>query len=281
MKKIFKTIKYFLVILIAGVLVSIGINAADHYGNFSDSIIGRLINGEPSSPCPDDMVFVPSSQGGFCIDKYEASAGPDCPKSNPVNQLDTRLNLASAECKPVSVAEAVPWRFISQTQAAEACAKAGKRLATPKEWYQASLGTPDINESWGEDDCQVNKNWPDQPGKTGSGKNCISSVGAYDMIGNVWEWVDGTIQDGVYDGRELPAAGFVISADSNGIPTETDPNVPNENYYNDYFWIKTKGTRGIARGGYWDNKADAGKYSLYLVSPPSFVGVGVGFRCAK
>ncbi len=281
MKKILKTIRYFLVILLAGILVAMGINAADHYGNFSESIIGHLINGEPEDPCPSDMVFVPSSNGGFCIDKYEASPGPNCPHSNPSNQLETRLNLASAECRPVSVAGAVPWRFISQSQAAEACAKAGKRLPTPKEWYQAALGTLDKNLNWGPDDCHVSKNWPEQPGKTGTGKNCVSSAGAYDMIGNVWEWVDGSIDDGMYNNRELPSPGFIVSVDSDGIPIETNPDNPNENYYNDYFWIKKKGVRGMARGGYWDNKSDAGKYSLYLVSPPSFVGVGIGFRCAK
>lgn len=280
MKNFLKFAKYFFIILISIVLVTIGINAADKRDNFSESIIGRVIFGEESRPCPDGMVFVASSEGGFCIDKYEASPGGNCPELIPDNQASTRINLADPSCTAVSKAETTPWRFISQTQAAEACAKAGKRLPTNKEWLQASLGTPDLPSGWGSDDCQVGKNWLTQPGKTGQGVNCVSAAGVYDMIGNVWEWVDGTINDGFYEGQELPGQGYVVSANTEGLASETS-NTEDPNYYNDYFWIKNSGVRGMARGGYWDNQAGAGQYAMYLVSPPSFAGTGVGFRCAK
>ena len=101
------------------------------------------------------------------------------------------------------------------------------------------------------------------------------------MIGNVWEWVREEIQDGVYKDKQLPDSGYVKAININGLPIETDNFNSDEVYSNDYFWIKSKGTRGMARGGYWDNKSDAGKNAVYLVSPPSFAGIGMGFRCVK
>ncbi len=262
------------IMLFAVILTSIGIKASDYFSNVNKDDL-KANNG-----CPNDMVYVVSQYGGFCIDKYEASPSEECPYQDPNNKSETAVNLGTPGCKPVSKSGRIPWRNITQAQAMEACAKAGKRLPTNLEWYLASLGTPDPSSGWGPDDCHVNKNWEKQPGLTGSGKNCVSSAGAYDMIGNIWEWVNEEIQDGKYKDLELPESGYVQSVNTSGLPIETNKE-PEEAYYNDYFWIKSKGIRGMARGGYWDNKSDAGKYAVYLVSPPSFVGTGVGFRCAK
>lgn len=278
-KKIFKRIvKSTLIGVVAVIFVAVGIDAADHYDNLSQSIFGKLINGKAKGPCPDDMVFVSNDKGGICIDKYEASAGDECPYPAPANQDNSRMDIENKNCKPFSKDGVTPWRFISQSQAAVACVKAGKRLASSEEWYQASLGTPDVSDGWNGDDCQLSNNWPTQPGMTGTGKNCISAAGAYDMIGNVWEWVNGEINEGYYKGQKLPETGYVVSVDSSGMVAETGSNQADKNYNEDYFWIKN-GIRGIARGGYWDNKSEGGIYSLYLVSPPSFAGTGVGFRC--
>jgi len=267
--------KEIIVIISAIVLTTVGIKASDNFFNSNDLVI------QDKSRCPINMVFVFSENGGFCIDKYEASPNHNCPYNNPLSQSQTRINLDDPHCYSDSRADAIPWRNISQNQAAMACAKAGKRLPTNKEWLQAALGTPDHNSGWGSDDCHVSNNWQLQPGLTGSGKNCVSSVGAYDMIGNVWEWVDGTIFNGIYNNRQLPKQGFVKSIDEDAIPNETDQKISDLNYYEDYFWIKSKGTRGISRGGYWNNKSDAGQYAVYMVTSPAFTGVGIGFRCVK
>lgn len=266
--------------IIAVVLATIGIDAADNYDNMSDSIIGRMLGGE-SGPCPSDMVFVPTEDGGFCLDRYEASPGSDCPNSSPTSQFETRENVELKSCKPVSEPGKTPWRYISQSQAAVACAKAGKRLPSEEEWYLASLGTPDPRDNWTENDCQVDGNWNSRPGETGSGLNCLSSYGAYDMVGNVWEWVKGEVIDGQYMGRDLPDSGYIVSADSNGVPAATRTNNPDPNYNNDYLWIKNSGLKAMARGGYWNSQDEAGIYSIYLVADPSYTGTGIGFRCAK
>jgi hypothetical protein len=270
-KRRFSGVQWLIAVIAVVVLSTAGIKA-------SDSLFGA--KGQVKSLCPDGMVFVPGSSGGFCLDKYEDSAG-GCPSGNPGSQDDTRTDLENQACSPVSVAGMIPWRFISQNQAALACAKVGKRLPTSEEWLAGALATPDKNSLWGLDDCQVNNNWREQPGLTGSGKNCVSGVGAYDMIGNIWEWVAGTVEDGKYNGEILPAEGYIKSVNSVGMPTDTNLNQADLNYNNDYLWIKNTGSRGIARGGYWANNDQAGQYSAYIVTAPSDVGPGMGFRCAK
>ncbi len=271
-KRKFGWVSWLVVMIVAVALTTVGIKA-------SDSLFGG--KDKNNSLCPAEMVFVPGSTGGFCLDKYEDAAGSGCSFKNPGNQDETRSDLESQTCQPVSQAGMIPWRYISQNQAAVACAKVGKRLPTNEEWLAAALATPDKNSNWGADDCQVANNWDQQPGLTGSGKNCVSGAGAYDMIGNVWEWVEGTVEDGKYQGNTLPDDGYIKGVNSLGMPTDTDPDQADANYNDDYLWIKKTGSRGIARGGYWDNNDQAGQYSIYLVTPPSEAGTGTGFRCAK
>ncbi len=264
-----------IIAVIAVILTSAGIKASDSFSG-AKSAESVDLNG-----CPLDMVFVNTNYGGFCVDKYEVSAGEACSHNNPSSQSESAFNLGAPECKPVSIVGKTPWRNITQTQAIEACAKAGKRLPSSKEWFLASLGTPDKNSSWSSDDCQVSKNWISQPGLTGSASNCVSSAGAFDMIGNVWEWVQEEVIDGKYNDTVMPESGYVTAVSIEGMPIETVASGGDVVYNEDYLWIKNKGVRGMARGGYWDNKADAGKNAIYLVSPPSFAGVGMGFRCVK
>jgi formylglycine-generating enzyme required for sulfatase activity len=236
---------------------------------------------EADSRCPEGMVFISSASGNFCLDRYEASAGTVCPYENPETSRQTQVNLDEYDCRPVSEAGRKPWRYISRAQAAEICARAGKRLPTNNEWQAAVLGTPDQQDEWDGNDCQVKNNWPDQPGPTGLAENFRSGVGAYDMVGNVWEWVHEVVEEGKVVGKELPDSGFIQAIDADGFPVETDSSKPAESYGEDYFWVKNSSTRSLARGGYWDNGADAGKYSAYAVSELEFRGPGVGFRCAS
>jgi len=224
---------------------------------------------------------VSDSGGGFCVDKYEESTSKQCTYSDPQNKQQTDGNLNLSDCLPVSVSGAIPWRNIAQSQAELACRRAGKRLPTNKEWYYASLGTPDKNSNWGANDCNVNNAGANGPDPAGSHSACVSPAGAYDMIGNVWEWVSETIYRGQYNGKELPGEGYVSSIDSDGMVLETDFNNPDAAFFNDYFWVNKEETRGIFRGGFWGNQSDAGQYAVNAIVPPSFVGNAVGFRCVK
>ena len=283
MRRIGNIIKTILVIVGATLLTSFTINATDNLGNFSDSALGSVVSGVfgEKERCPSDMVFVDSENGGFCIDIYEASAGKSCSHKDPANQIQTRSNMTNPDCKPVSELGKVPWRQISQTQAIAMCAKAGKRLPTNEEWYLAAVGTPDYSDTWGELSCNVAQNWGSSGlGPTGFASECVSYYGTYDMVGNVWEWVRDTAKVGEYEGVQLPDSGYVQSVDETGVPTITDK-MPDENYNNDKFWSERTQVVGIFRGGYWASKSDAGIYSVHAQMPPSFVGVGVGFRCVQ
>src|SRR3989344_3194633 len=91
--------------------------------------------------------------------------------------------------QPDSVKGGNPWVNLSETQAMTLCAKNGKRLPTPGEWYRAALGTPDTITNRNAE-CAIGLVGSGSALPTGSRSGCVSSFGAYDMVGNVWEWVD-------------------------------------------------------------------------------------------
>jgi hypothetical protein len=272
-------IKTGVVMIVSIVLATLGLSATDNIGNFSHSLLGSVFVGDKRN-CPADMVFVSSEDGGFCIDRYEASPSLDCPSQDPKNQMESQFNLDQPECKPMVKKDNMPWKNISQNQAQLACAKTGKRLPTNKEWYRAALGTPDTRISGHEWSCNLGNMQASSPDLTGSKEQCISSSGAFDMIGNVWEWVDGTIYNGMHGNIHLVDSGHIAGVDSSGIPTVTSHD-PQPYYHNDYFWINTERIVGMLRGGYYGNDERAGVYTLNATMPHSFVGIGVGFRCAK
>lgn len=110
---------------------------------------------------------------------------------------------------------------------------------------------------------------------------CKSTVGAYDMVGNVWEWVDEEVRDGTYRDHALPEAGYVTSVDSDGIALSTHADAGDELYGKDYFWHAPQGIRGVLRGGSFGLQDDTGLYATHAAIEPSFASAGVGFRCVR
>src|SRR5207249_12241511 len=80
----------------------------------------------------------------------------------------------------VSIPGVTPAAFITWFQAAAAARNSLKRLPTNQEWQVAAFGTPDGNP------CNVSSA---SVAFTGAALGCISDVGAFDMVGNVYEWV--------------------------------------------------------------------------------------------
>lgn len=273
-----KRAKFFrglIVVVGAMILTTVAIKANDTFNVPGDSLMGGVGASVPSSRCPDDMVYVSDSKGGFCIDRYEVSAGKLCPHALPGNQFETSENLATPLCMPVSASNASPWVNIPRAQAMELCSRAGKHLPSNGEWYRAAMGTPDTSTS-----CVISRIGLSQAEKTGSISTCVSSSGAYDMVGNVWEWVDANVNNGVLNGITLPSEGYVAEADTDGVPLRTAP-AGDEVFHQDYFFIDPQGPKGVFRGGFWSSGDKAGAYAVFAASPSTFIGGAVGFRCAK
>ncbi len=80
-----------------------------------------------------------------------------------------------------------PSAFITWFQAQQACKNSGKRLPLNAEWQAAVAGTPDPRPDNGTTDCNTASTFAVAP--TGSRSSCVSVDGAFDMVGNLLEWV--------------------------------------------------------------------------------------------
>ncbi len=269
-----------IVMLSVIVLGTIGLNAFDNTGAPGRSLLGAVSGALAPEPCPSDMVLVRASGGDFCIDRYEAAPGDDCPHQNPSSKRQTDDNLTLRSCGAVSEAGRLPWRNIARQQAELACTRSGKRLPTNSEWYRAALGTPDRAGTWGPEDCNLASR-ENSPSETGDRPLCVSVAGAFDMVGNVWEWLEETVDEGTYANEALPPQGYIAEIDAAGLPTRTEEAAPDAAYFDDYFWLEPTGVRGMIRGGFWRSQTDGGQYALNVSVPPSFTGDAIGFRCAK
>jgi hypothetical protein len=276
--------KTFAVIVSSTILATLAVNAVDMRGHMATSWLASVfqnfsVSVREEGPCPRHMVVVTEALEPFCIDMYEASPNRRCPFSNPTSPQETMINLTHPSCHAVSEPLTIPWRYVDRDQAQEACEIAGKRLPTAGEWYKAARGTTYLSSSLNESQCNIASNRADGIAPTGSGYRCVSSVGAYDMVGNAWEWVLGDVVKGIWEGRTVPSTGFVTAVDMDGMALETST-AHDERFGSDRFWSDVRlEAAGVMRGGYYDSKTNAGVFSVYAGSPTSFSGVGTGFRC--
>ncbi|MBM3666297.1 MAG: hypothetical protein FJW90_02245 [Actinobacteria bacterium] len=123
--------------------------------------------------------------GAVCIDRYEVSvwSSPAGGTQYGASSDDYPCDDDGQDCGDIyarSVAGVTPSRFITWFQAQQALANVGKRLPTNAEWQQAVAGTPDSAA------CNVSTG---AVANTGANAACISAHGAYDMVGNLAEWV--------------------------------------------------------------------------------------------
>jgi formylglycine-generating enzyme required for sulfatase activity len=240
--------------------------------------------------CPPDAVRV----GPTCVDTYEASVW-DVPPANTglINKIKkgtaTLADLTaggatqvspSSSCSPtfpgtfpatgnwtaplyaVSIPGVHPTACVSWFQAEQACALSGKRLLTNQEWQRAAAGTPDPgNSDNGTTDCNVIT--AGGPVNTGSRSACVSSWGAFDMVGNVWEWV--ADWGSVAAGCTTWSAGFGSDDSCIGGDAANVATLPG----------------ALIRGGRWMDGSFAGVFSVAGTVVPSNTFASVGFRCAR
>jgi len=204
-------------------------------------------------PCPSDMV----DGGGFCIDKYEATVwnSPTGVIKYGFGVLDDYPCTDNGQnCTNIfarSVVGVSPSANITWFQAQQACRNVGKRLATSGEWQQAVAGTPDGAP------CRVSAGSAGQTGTVG----CVSGAGAFDMVGNLDEWVE----DWVPRSTACPGWGA---------------------FSNDYMCLSGASTTALGpgallRGGRFNGLTLAGPLSVDVVFAPSDSIDFIGFRCAR
>jgi hypothetical protein len=174
---------------------------------------GAAADVSSGSDCQPDAV----AAGSACLDRYEASVWhvPDPIARNAGLVARIRLGIANrgdltaggatllgdrdddyAPCQDdgascgdlfaVSIPSVPPSAFVTWFQAQQACGNSGKRLPTNAEWQIGADGSPDPGPDDGIADCNTTRG---SASPTGGRPACRSARGAFDMVGNLGEWV--------------------------------------------------------------------------------------------
>lgn len=247
--------------------------------------------------CPAGMV----ENGSICIGRYEASLwkvtdttcvrlireGRELPHFclaasvqvgiNGVDYTDAQCQFNGGGCTNIfalSIPGVIPARSINYFIAAAACRNSGKRLPSNAEWQAAALGTPD---PWPQDDPanQCNLNGA-SISLTGGRSKCVSDVGAYDMVGNVIEFVADwgpLATSGANWDVFIPGFGGDVS-NMGGSPNGTIYGLPGTTLRGgSYHVVPNSGGTGER----------AGVYAIDQNGAPNSIGdaTAAGFRCAK
>jgi len=260
---------------IAGVLVASRAGAA--HAVFPASAVRR---------CGPDAVVA----GTVCLDKYEASVWrvPNPTTTNAIVVKRIQLGTASRDeltaagaqrlgeafdnylpCRDtgqgcandiyaVSLPSEIPSSHISWFQAQEACANAGKRLPTNAEWQVGVNGTPDPGPDNGTTDCNSNSG---VASLTGSRRDCVSARGAFDMVGNLAEWVADWVP------ASTTCLNWASFSDDDMCLAGASESIA--------------GPGALLRGGWFTSGAGAGPLSVQGSSKPIRSLDVIGFRCAR
>ena len=235
--------------------------------------------------CPDDMV---RPGRFFCTDRFEAhlvTVGPDgAVTPHPYYEVPE----AGVTYWARSEKDVYPQAYISRTVAQAACKAVGKRLCSREEWMRACKGPKGwtfpygnrkkqnkCNSSkqhllqemfgndprkWSYDDVFNNPKLAKEPGylaTTGFFPECVSADGAYDMVGNLHEWVSDPVDEDIQD---------ILAKDK--VDRNTQP------------W---RVGNGIFMGGFFSTTDQHGPGCFFstIAHEPKYHDYSTGFRCCK
>jgi len=194
---------------------------------------------------------------------------------NGVDYTDAQCQFNGGGCKNIfalSMPAVIPARSINYFIAAAACRNSGKRLPSNAEWQAAALGTPD---PWPQGDPahECNVSGPSAV-PTGSRFKCVSDVGAFDMVGNVIEFVadwGALATTGATWDVFIPGFGGDVS-NVGGSPNGTIYGLPGTTLRG--------GSFAFGSGGFGEL---GGVYAIDQNGAPNSIGdaSAAGFRCAK
>ena len=166
----------------------------------------------------------------------------------------------------VSAAGVQPSRCITWFQANQACLLSGKRLLTNREWQGAAAGTPDPGVA--DDGSTTCATINSVIANTGSRSSCKSVWGAFDMIGNVDEWV------GDWADRSVSCTNWPASL-GNDLSCVGGPGDPGGQSGTLSF------PGAFLRGGSSLDGTGAGVFAINSGGDPSQRSDVIGFRCAR
>ena len=131
----------------------------------------------------------------------------------------------------------------------------------------AALGTPDPGTDNGTSNCNITSTTfalPEDPVSTGSRSLCVSDTGAFDMVGNLWEFVADFADLNALNCTNWSAT-YGTDISCVGGPGSPGLNLPS----------------GIVRGGFFGGNSSAGVFAVYSASNPTIAGGSTGMRCAR
>jgi formylglycine-generating enzyme len=226
------------------------------------------MGGEGGNSTPDEGPKHKVSLDAFLIGKYEVTNAQyhafvkATGHRVPENCCDPKYNLWKGDTLPAGIEE-LPVINVSWDDAVAFCKWSGARLPTEAEWEKAARGTDGRIYPWGNDPPSGNRaNYSFDPVSMWDGPASLakkdqyefgrSPYGAFEMAGNVWEWVQDWYDENYY--KTSPAK---------------NPKGPD------------KGEGRVIRGASWRNTADMLHASNRNKHVPTERRVYIGIRCAK
>ena len=299
-----------------GTSVNITVNSALSIS--SHSIYANSTNAFGTSPCstsyvsytiplcPDGFILVPHNSGvgttsDFCVMKYEAknnggvaisqaSGNPyvsltigasqaKCTDLNALNEVSDKFDLISNPewMTIVRNAEGIGANWEAGIPGSGAMFR-GHSDGSPSSALAAALDN-DPYTGTGNDSTQVMNSGKEQK------RTLTLSNGEviWDLSGNVWEWVDWSLDSGLQESTKTCAGGSWIE-----LPNVTCgelsqyqymPNLTNLTSTNGVGLFYGGGGGAAIRGGRWDSNTGSGAFGLFLNNSRFNSNMGIGFRC--